>query len=91
LAHPFSKSGAILMPTGDYRAELDAFAYSVCGRIQRHRQIVPESENLVILERNVRALREKRSPTADPVLKPSSICCLTTISMNCSAKRAIAR
>lgn len=27
------------------------------GRIQRHRQIVPERENLVILERNVRALR----------------------------------
>ncbi|MGS2873785.1 type I-F CRISPR-associated helicase Cas3f [Enterobacter huaxiensis] len=27
------------------------------GRIQRHRQIVPESENLVILGRNVRALR----------------------------------
>ena len=27
------------------------------GRIQRHRQQVPECENLVILERNVRALR----------------------------------
>ncbi|HGN8721900.1 TPA: type I-F CRISPR-associated helicase Cas3f [Enterobacter bugandensis] len=30
------------------------------GRIQRHRQIVPESENLVILERNVRALRGEK-------------------------------
>lgn len=30
------------------------------GRIQRHRQIVPERENLVILERNVRALRGER-------------------------------
>ncbi|WP_152084065.1 type I-F CRISPR-associated helicase Cas3f [Enterobacter oligotrophicus] len=30
------------------------------GRIQRHRQQVPERENLVILERNVRALRGER-------------------------------
>lgn len=30
------------------------------GRIQRHRQIVPDTENLVILERNVRALRGER-------------------------------
>ena len=30
------------------------------GRIQRHRQIVPESENLVILDRNVRALRGEK-------------------------------
>jgi CRISPR-associated endonuclease/helicase Cas3 len=30
------------------------------GRIQRHRQIVPERENLVILQRNVRALRGEK-------------------------------
>lgn len=30
------------------------------GRIQRHRQIAPESENLVILDRNVRALRGEK-------------------------------
>jgi len=30
------------------------------GRIQRHRQIVPDNENLVILERNVRALRGEK-------------------------------
>jgi CRISPR-associated endonuclease/helicase Cas3 len=30
------------------------------GRIQRHRQQVPERENLVILERNVRALRKEK-------------------------------
>ncbi|HCM9099635.1 TPA: type I-F CRISPR-associated helicase Cas3 [Enterobacter hormaechei subsp. steigerwaltii] len=30
------------------------------GRIQRHRQIVPERENLVILERNVHALRGEK-------------------------------
>lgn len=30
------------------------------GRIQRHRQIVPDNENLVILERNVHALRGEK-------------------------------
>ncbi|HCR0053700.1 CRISPR-associated protein Cas3 [Enterobacter hormaechei subsp. steigerwaltii] len=30
------------------------------GRIQRHRQIAPESENLVILDRNVRALHGEK-------------------------------
>lgn len=36
------------------------------GRIQRHRQIEPESENLVILERNVRALRGEKVAYCKP-------------------------
>ncbi|HCT3226353.1 TPA: type I-F CRISPR-associated helicase Cas3 [Enterobacter hormaechei] len=36
------------------------------GRIQRHRQIVPDNENLVILERNVHALRGEKIAYCQP-------------------------
>lgn len=36
------------------------------GRIQRHRQLIPESENLVILDRNIRALLGKNIAYCKP-------------------------